>query len=288
MRKIDLNLLTAALLLCFLISCKKNLDTTTGVRAITGASSVDEYQEANPPVQTRVSKTVSNLIGGYLEALPASYAQHPDMKYPLIIYLHGKGGMGDGSIDDLHHVEGNALPKLIKRHNFPANFYVNGHTFQFIVLSPQFRWWPWSSDVDVFLNFALSKYRIDASRVYVSGQSMGGGIAWDYVTSYGKRIAAAVPIAGASPPTQEKGKMIAAAGTAIWTFNGADDKNVPCSYAIDYVKYINKCSPPVPAIKTIFPGEGHPIWNEVVDPNYKENNKNIYQWMLTYKNVNIK
>jgi dienelactone hydrolase len=287
MRKIDLNLLTAALLVCLLVSCKKSIDAVTG-QAITGTSSVDNYQEAGPPIQTMMSKKVSNLVWGYVEALPASYALHPEIKYPLIIYLHGKGGMGDGTVDDLKRIEGNALPKLIKQHAFPANFYVNGQTYQFIVLAPQFRWWPWSSDVDNFLNFAISNYRVDVSRVYVSGQSMGGGVAWDYVTSYGKRVAAAVPIAGASPPTPEKGKMIAAAGTAIWTFNGANDTNVPCSYAIDYVKYINKNNPIIPAIKTIFPDEGHAIWNQVVDPNYKENNKNIYEWMLTYKNVNIK
>jgi len=288
MRKIDLNLLAAALLVCFLFSCKKSVDATTDAQAITGTSSVDNYQESSPPVQTMISKTVSNLIGGYVEALPASYAQHPEMKYPLIIYLHGKGGIGTGSLTDLKLIEGNALPKLIKHHDFPANFTVNGQTFQFIVLSPQFRWWPWSSDVDAFLNFALTKYRIDPSRVYVSGQSMGGGIAWDYMTSYGKRVAAGVPIAGASAPTPEKGKMIAAAGTAVWTLNGQDDPLVPCSYAIDYVKYINNNSPLIPAIKTILPGEGHPIWDQVVDPNFKVNNKNIYEWMLTYKNVNIK
>ena len=58
--------------------------------------------------------------------------------------------------------------------------------------------------------------------------------------------------------------------------------------AIDYVKYINNNNPLIPAKKTIFPGEGHVIWDEVTDPNYKEGGKNIYEWMLTYKNVNLK
>jgi predicted peptidase len=288
MRKIDLNLLVAAFVLCFMVSCKKSVDNTTDVQAVVSTSSVENYQEASPPVQKLISKNINNLIGGYVEALPASYADHPSTKYPLIIYLHGKGSIGNGTLDELKRVESNAIPLLIKQKKFPANFYVGGQTYQFIVLAPQFRWWPWSSDLDNFLDFAISKYRIDLSRIYVSGQSMGGGIAWDYATSYGKRVAAAVPIAGASAPTPEKGKLIAAAGTAIWTFNGADDNCVPCSYPIDYVKYINKNNPLIPAKKTIFPDEGHSIWNQVADPNYKENNKNIYEWMLSYKNVNVK
>ena len=221
-------------------------------------------------------------IGGYIEALPASYAQHPTKKYPLLLYLHGKGGMGSGSLADLQLLVKNVVPGIISRKQFPANFTVNGKTFQFIVITPQFKGWPLSPDVNAALNYVIKKYRVDTNRIYISGNSMGGGGAWDYAIDYGKKVTAIVPIAGASWPTQDKADKIAAAKVAVWAFHNQDDPTVPSWYSTNYVQYINNCKPKIPARVTLFAGNEHNSWSAALDPNYRENGKNIYEWMLSY------
>jgi len=69
----------------------------------------------------------------------------------------------------------------------------------------------------------------------------------------------------------------------IWAFHNDYDPSVPSSYTKNYVSYINSFSPAVPAKITIWPVAEHDAWTKATDPNYTENGKNIYEWMLTYK-----
>ncbi len=265
-----------------LFSCKKDI---ADQQAVTNSSVEDFYTETSLPVQTPVSYDINPNIGGYLEALPASYAKHKGKKYPLIIFLHGQGELGNGTTD-LYKVADNAIPKLIQNHQFPANFVVNNKPSQFIVISPQFKAWPLSADIDAVLNYAIAKYHIDTMKVYVCGLSMGGGGTWDYTIDYGKRLAAIVPISGASWPTTDKALKIAQSGVCVWAFHNQDDPTVPSWYSVDYVSYINSSTPRLPARLTIFPVSGHDAWTTATDPNYKEKGKNIYQWMLSKRNTN--
>lgn len=258
------------------------MDPAADQQQVAGTPSEDFYVEKKLPVQKRITRKITGMVGGYLEALPASYANHPNKKYPLIIYLHGKGGIGTGSYDDLKHVEGNAIPHLLKKGEFPANFTADGKTYQFIVISPQFNGWTLSPDIDAVVNYAIKKYRVDEKRIYMSGQSMGGGGTWDYAIDHGNRLAAIAPIAGASWPTEDKGKAIAKSGVGVWAFHCKSDPTVPCWYSVNYVDYINLCKPLDPAKVTLFTGPDHGIaWNKATDPNYKENGKNMYEWMLS-------
>lgn len=281
MRK--LRFTSAAFLILILFSCKKEISNTTN--QVATAASEDFYTETSPPVQTPVSYNINSNIGGYLEALPASYAKHVHKKYPLIIFLHGTGELGNGTTD-LYKVAVNAIPKLIQDKQFPTNFYVNDKTYQFIVLSPQFKAWPQPADVNAVLNYAISKYRIDTPKVYVCGLSMGGGATWDYAIDYGKRLAAIVPISGASWPTTEKAVKIAQSGVCIWAFHNKADSTVPAWYSENYVSYINSSNPRVPARLTIFPVSGRDAWTTATNPNYKEKGRNIYEWMLSKRDTN--
>ncbi|MEJ2004031.1 MAG: hypothetical protein P8X57_03485, partial [Cyclobacteriaceae bacterium] len=49
--------------------------------------------------QFSVKKTAGNT--GYLEYLPPDYYSNPTRKYPLMVFLHGKGERGNGSAADL-------------------------------------------------------------------------------------------------------------------------------------------------------------------------------------------
>ena len=261
-------------------SCKKEDLTPVAV----STSSVDNmYTETSLPVQKAITYNVDANIGGYLEALPAHYADHTGMHYSLIIFLHGQGEIGDGSQSSLPIVADNSIPHLIATQQFPANFSVGGGTYQFIVLSPQFKSWPQTADINDMFNYAIKKYRIDTTRLYLCGLSMGGGGVEDYAWSSGKRISALVSFSGASYPTTYKGQCIAQDTIGFWAFHNNDDGTVPPFYSIDYVQYINNYNPHRKAKLTLWPSGGHDSWTKGSDPNYRENGKNIYEYMLSYR-----
>ncbi len=272
---------TVVCILTFAISCQKENPLTS--TALNASSEDDMYTETLSMVQTPVSHNINANIGGYLEALPAHYANHRFKRYPVIIFLHGVGELGTGSESQLMELTNNSIPKLINKKTFPTNFRVNDTTFQFIVISPQFKAWPQPSDVNDMINYVIKNYRVDTTRMYLCGQSMGGGVVWDYAYTYGKRITGIVPICGASWPTTEKAESIADDNIAVWALHNQDDPTVPSWYTVDYVEYINDDKPAKVAKKTIWQTSGHDAWTKATDPNYKENGKNIYEWMLSHK-----
>ena len=160
---------------------------------------------------------------------------------------------------------------------------MNNIKYQFIVLTPQFISWPQATNVNDMINFAIRKYRIDTTRLYVCGLSMGGGTTWDDAAAYGKRLAAIVPICGASAPTTQNANSIAKSTVAVWAFHNNGDPTVPSWYSTDWVKDINGDNPSIRAKLTMFQADVHNAWAKATDPNYKENGMNIYQWMLTYR-----
>lgn len=207
-----------------------------------------------------------------------------------MIFIHGSGEFGDGSPSQLKKVLKHGPPKLIKQKKFPNSFTVNGQTFKYIVISPQFENWPGDIDVDDVINYAIQHYNVDTTRIYLTGLSMGGGKVWDYAgddIKYGRRIAAIVPISGASYPAFFKCANIAAANIAVWATHNSGDPTVPSYYTIDYVNTINSLpSPPNPlALKTIFQSNKHDAWTQTYDVNFKPNGKNVFEWMLQYKNT---
>ena len=175
------------------------------------------------------------------------------------------------------------LPRLINRKMFPADFEVYGQHFSFIVISPQFKNWPTNDEVKSVLDYAVNKYRVDESRIYVTGLSMGGGVTWEFDAQYGAAVAAIAPICGGSWPDPKRAQKIASFNLPVWAFHNEDDHTVPVSYTIDYVNEINSFSPSVKAKYTTWPTGGHDSWTKAYDPATQEDGKNVYEWMLQYR-----
>ncbi|HEV8084356.1 MAG TPA: T9SS type A sorting domain-containing protein [Chitinophagaceae bacterium] len=239
-------------------------------------------------VQTERYVSMTPLSNAFYEYLPQGYSSNGSQKYPLMIFVHGLGEIGDGSPSQLPSVLRNGPPKLIDQGIFPNSFVVNGQPFSYIVLSPQFTQWPDDIDIENIINYAIQNYHVDTTRIYLTGLSMGGGVVWQYVgddINYGKRIAAIVPIAGASYPDNSRCANIAAANIAVWATHNDSDHTVSSYNTINYVNKINAVPvPPNPlAIKTIFQSNVHDAWTQTYDVNFKPNGKNVYEWMLQYK-----
>jgi predicted peptidase len=239
--------------------------------------------ETKPAIQKGQQTSVNGNIGGYMEALPARY-DSTTKKYPLLVFIHGIGELGNGTTQ-LSNAVGVGTGAVIKNGQFPANFSVGGKNYSFIVITPQFKAWPSAKDVNDMIDYAIKKYRIDTTRMYVSGLSMGGGVTWEYAVSYGKRVAAIAPICGASGPNDSKAQKIAQSGVAVWAFHNKDDGTVTFSNSEGYVNKINSFNPPIKAKLTAWATGGHDAWSKATSPGYKENNMNMYEWMLQYSRV---
>lgn len=240
-----------------------------------------DISETKPAIQTAVNININANCGGFYKAVPARY-DSTNKKYPLLVFIHGIGELGNGN-SDLQKLLNTPIPSRLKNKTFPVKFTVNNQEFSFIVISPQFKAWPSPNDIDAVVKYASQNLRVDPARIYVIGLSMGGGATWEYGAAFASKVAAIAPICGASSPDINRAKKIAAANLPVWAFHNADDPTVTVNNTNNYVANINAQKPAIPAIKTIWPTGGHNAWSKATDPNYKENGVNVYEWMLKYK-----
>ena len=242
----------------------------------------------NAQVQTpKYYTSMTSLSQGYYEYLPQGY-NSTSQNYPLLIYVHGLGELGDGSPSQLPRCLDAGPPMQINQGIFPSSFTVGGQNFSFIILTPQFTQWPGPDQISNIIDYAESHYRVDINRIYLTGLSMGGGVVMDYAgyyPSYSNRIAAIVPIAMANYPWAPFMQNIAEANLAVWATHNDSDNVVPVSNTIQSIDFINNSPvPPTPlAKKTIFAAYGHDAWTRTYSFSFTEGGLNVYQWMLQYK-----
>jgi dienelactone hydrolase len=232
-------------------------------------------------VQTPRNIATSANSGGFYEYLPQGY-ETSSGNYPLIVFIHGLGELGNGTSDlgkllNCYY----ALPRRIQNGGFPTSFSVGGQTHRFIVISPQFKAWPTATDVNAVVDYAANHYRVDQNRIYVTGLSMGGGAVWDFAGSYPNKAAAVVPVCGARNASDTRAKDMADAHLPIWATHNESDGTVSSTNTKNWYAAITKYSGNMKM--TIFPVSGHDAWTKTYDPSFKENNLNIYEWMLQHQ-----
>lgn len=195
----------------------------------------------------------------YLAYVPGDYA-HSKKNYPLVIYLHGSSARGN----NLASVKRSGLPAMAEE----------GSQLGFILIAPQCPAGKlWSSDdwAGPLLKEVESKYRIDKSRVYLTGVSMGGGGTFDVAKRYPHTFAALAPLCAWASDTYQICRL---KDTPVWTFHGTDDHVVPVSETDLKVKVLKDCGGQVRY--TRLKGEGHSI-HFVYDPG---NEYKLLEWML--------
>lgn len=229
---------------------------------------------------------VQTNVGGFLESLPNDYAANPTQKYPLLIAMHGVGESGNGAPGVLEKVANIAIPRRIKTGSFPASFTVGGKTFSFIVICPQMED-PnnWRGSIQAVIDYSKAHYRVDESRIYLTGLSLGGVWEWAFLggsVASGQQLAAALMVTPGAEPTAAQLKNVAAAQLPIWVTNNTGDPYNNPAGAIALVNAINSSVPAPPkALITIFEKSGHDAWTQTYDPAFKQGGLNVYEWMLT-------
>ncbi len=196
----------------------------------------------------------------YLLYLPKDYDAE-DNKWPLVLFLHGSGERGD----DLVSVERLGPPMLAEQ----------GKNFPFILVSPQCplgqRWNP--LELSVLLDEIEKEYRVDTSRIYITGLSMGGEGAWQLIMSEPYRFAAAAVVCGRTGSAYLDACKLK--NLPIWVFHGAMDDVVPLEESVRMVKALNACGNNVKF--TVYPEANHNAWTKTY------NNEELYKWLLEHK-----
>ena len=255
-----------------------------------GRQKVDQY-----PTQSWGAPTYG------LTWLPNDYATSGSQTYPLIIFLHGAGEVGDG-VNGLNKLISTALPQKIAQGWDPEAVNPStGQNTKFIVVSPQApsssHWSYNAGPVSNILADVISRYRVDPSRVYVTGLSAGGAGSWSCVTNgieFAKKITAIVPVSAAGNNYGYEGLQMPLVGgvygVKVWSVCGANDAWF--SFSQSATNTLNSANPipSVPAVCTGIPGLDHQAlaWNTAYNPSWRSNqlNLNIYEWMLQYSRGN--
>ncbi len=204
----------------------------------------------------------------YLLALPDGYDKDPARQYPLIVSLHGAGERGD----DLQALPLHGIPRIV-REGAPLT------PFPFITLCPQCAqdttWRDHMDEVRALLDATVAEYRVDRSRIYLTGYSMGGSAIWDWAADEPKRFAAIVPICGRGDPFHGFPYRVSALlKTPIWVFHGALDDEVPLTESATLVKILHDWGGNVRF--TVYPYTAHDCWTETYA------NPELYEWLLQH------
>jgi predicted peptidase len=164
-------------------------------------------------------------------------------QYPTIFFLHGAGTRWTS----LETLEGNAISK-----------YADAHPdFPFVVVMPlctEETWFDQWAEVKALLAQLQATPWVDASRLYLSGNSMGGYSAWQLAISVPEAFAAIIPVCS--------GGMYWDAGRLkkipIWAFHGLEDTLVSPNQTIEMVEQLKETNPNLKY--TLYEGVGHASW----------------------------
>lgn len=223
-----------------------------------------------------------NLL--YREAAPDSDATTP---LPLILLLHGSGERGDDNLLQLTH-GGDRL----------AEAAADGRAIVIFPQCPQSYIWAYDSlprnggeimfpdqemptapmvAVKELIDSLVQAGRVDPSRTYLSGISMGGMAVWDMIARWPEFPAAAAIMCGAIDPKRLEDICSKRAGQLpIRIFHGGEDDIVPTKAATTAAEALNKCGWTPEVI--IFPGVAHDCWVNAFAQD------DFIDWMLQFSN----
>ena len=262
-------------------SCKKAIKNEyLGGEIISSNLTANEVLETAPATNTAKTIAINSNVSGFYETLPARY-NLTTKKYPLIIFLHGGGELGTG----LSRLTCCGIPYYTARKTFPPKFNYNGTYYSYIIISPQFRQSPNASDIQSVLNYAKNHYRIEATRIYVTGLSMGGGKTWEWSASFGQYAAAIVPVTPDLKPTTTLASNVASKDLSIWGIYSDADFVVPEQWGIDWFNWIDSRNTYYASKTklTIRSGTSHnDTWWQAFNFATRVDGFNLYEWMLRY------
>lgn len=192
----------------------------------------------------------------YRTYLPKDYSEDGDA-FPLLYFMHGSGERGS----DLDRLELATLPEFIKK----------GLELPFVTVCPQCEEMWDTRALDLLLDEVIGKYNVDASRVYLTGNSMGGLGTWMLANVAADRVAAIAPVCPPSTLINPENFK----GLPIWCFHGVMDSVVPIGESVKMIQQLRKVGCDVKF--TIYPEADHDAWT----PAYHD--PELVSWLLSHR-----
>ncbi len=223
------------------------------------------------------------LLPGRLH-VPAGVAAEPNTLRPLILFLHGAGESGTNNLAQINGNIDNLLAAAKARDAFLYAPQTNSGWTSSTLLSHAM----------TMIDRAIADQHVDPNRIYLTGLSMGGGGAWNFMNQFPDRVAATVPIAAVSPTASfSPAKVI---DEPIWAFHGRFDSTVSTNVTRSVINsLLTEAGQPIPTYPPLntfgphvqfdFPPldlhytdmrGSHGIWPEVY------NTPALYDWMFAH------
>ena len=201
-----------------------------------------------------------NEVMPYRVYVPKAYS--PTAGAPLVIALHGLGGNEDSFFDQYSRL----TPQLAEKHGFllaaPNGFRVDGFYGSTMMGSgdaaARRRVEYSEKDVLEVLRLMRATYKVDESRIYLIGHSMGAIGTWALGAKYADIWAALVPFSGVSSPALADRMK----GIPQFVVHGDNDATVNVSGSRNMVAALKKAGANVTYLE--IPGGSH---TDVVVPN---------------------
>lgn len=181
---------------------------------------------------TKTHKNADGTTSDYVVFVPHAY--DGTKEFPVILFLHGSGETKGGQKMPVEQ----GIGPHVKR---------NEKTFPAFVVIPQSEKRTWQADSDdgkramAMLDEVMKEYKIDASRQYLTGLSMGGYGTWSHAAAYADRWACFVPVCGGVrnaddvKTTAEKVKNI-----PCWCWHGDKDTAVKVEKSRELIEAMKK------------------------------------------------
>jgi predicted peptidase len=202
----------------------------------------------------------------------------PNMKMPVMLFLHGSGARGD---DNIAQVDGFywAIEPIKEK-------------IEFIAVLPQCRqdtFWSAQNMTDyglAALDQSVKEFNGDANRLYLAGFSLGGYGTWHIAAAHPGKFAALMPVAGGVVGTypinpndrdaiiQSVGDMLEAPDpyreiakaigqTPVWVFHGDRDESLSVEFSRTMVKALQD-NGSKNVRYTEYAGDGHQIFGKAI------------------------
>eukprot|EP00466_Bigelowiella_natans_P008321 jgi/Bigna1/78677/fgenesh1_pg.56_\ len=192
--------------------------------------------DSDPPVGELVSRKSAEGLN-YLLYLPEQWTPKSEKKYPVIVFLHGRGESGGTSV-----MTEQSLPLQLKTNSTLRK------AFPFIVILPSCPWScaqknEWQPNImqrtTKVINEVATRYNGDFNRVSLAGQSMGGNGAWEYASSQKGLFSAVVAICGyLRSNLYEDHEIAKRLRLPIWVFHAENDVVIPVGASDSITKAI--------------------------------------------------
>ncbi len=194
----------------------------------------------------------------YLISYPEGFCESE--KYPLLVYLHGRGSRAS-TTEKLH--KSNCIAHLKERQNKRG----------YILLAPHCSSGTWNEWMMLLIRL-LEQMRelsyVDKARLYLTGNSMGGYGTWALSLLRPDWFAAAMPICGGGLAglAHELGEL------PIRTFHGLRDKTVDPIESLQMAKAVNLAGGHAELI--LYPECAHNCWDAVYT------DERNYDWLFSF------